>query len=459
MAISRPHRRLKLLYLVSLFTAAFVWPIQSYKSSTQSSVAAPLNAPPAASIPTFYRDILPILQQHCQPCHSRGGIAPMPFETYDDTRRYAKVIRNVSGEKSMPPPFAIPEVGQVANDPSLAPDQIATLKAWADAQAPAGNSDDAPPRVHTSSGWTIGEPNVIVKMLNPVQVPTQGNVEYEYEIVPTHFSAGRWIQAAEVLPSLPANLHHAVIFIRPNDSKWLRNAPVGRPFTATTLVGKEAADSAWTDTDILVVYAPGNSPEKWPSGMAKFIPRGADLIFQMQYTGDGSGGSDQTSVGLLFSKQPPVQRILTLQLANHDFVIPPNVPEYRVEASGILPQNAMLLSCFPLMHLRGKRFEYNIVHRDQPSGAGSQPTIETLLRVNYDFRWQMNYPFVKRRLLTAGSELQAVAWYDNSPNNPRNPDPSAFVRWGESPSHEMMAGFFDVIVPANADRRSYSLQH
>jgi hypothetical protein len=383
----------------------------------------------------------------------------MPFETYDDTRRYANLIHNITAEKSMPPTFAIPEAGRVSNDPTLTPDQISLFAAWANAQAPAGDPHDAPKIADRSSGWTIGKPDLIVKMSQPVEVPASGNVEYTYEIVPTHFKKARWIQAAEVLPSLPANVRHTVIFIRPPGSKWLRHAPVGKPFTATDLSSAQDRRSGETNSEILLVYAPGTSPEELPSTMAKLIPAGSDLVFRMQYATNGNEGADQTSVGLVFSKHPPAQRVLTLQLTNDHFVVPPNAPDYRVEATGTINKDAVLLSCFPLMHLRGKRFEYNILNGDQRSGTLSEPKFETLLRVNYDLRWQMNYPFVERQLLKAGTELQAVAWYDNSPNNPYNPDPTASVRWGEKASDEMMAGFFDVAVPANTNKGNYFIQH
>ena len=160
--------------------------------------------------------------------------------------------------------------------------------------------------------------------------------------------------------------------------------------------------------------------------MAKLIPRGSDLVFQMHYVARGHATTDRTGVGLVFAKQSPTQRVLTLQLTNSDFVIPPGVDDFRVEAHGTLPHDATLLSFFPHMHLRGKRFEYNIV---QPNGSS-----EPLLRVNYDFHWQMSYRLAAPLALKARTELQAVGWYDNSRKNPHNPDPDVAVRWGDQTS-------------------------
>jgi hypothetical protein len=417
----------------------------------------------AAMAPTFYRDVLPILQQHCETCHRADGIAPMAFQTYDKARPYAEAIQRATQDKSMPPWFAAAGIGRFSNDPSLSAAQIATLNAWADAQAPAGDPHDAPPPRHWAESWSIPQPDVVLKMPKGVRLPAHGVVDYTYEIVPTYFTEDRWVQMVEVLPSLRANVHHAVVYLRPPDSHWLRHAPIGVPFTAEMLSDPEDRRGAhWTDSDVLLVYAPGSSPDEWPATMAKLIPAGSDLVFQMHYTTNGHAGEDVTSVGLVFSKQPPAQRVLTLQLTNDHFVIPPGVPDYRVEARGTLPNDALLLSLFPHMHLRGKRFEYNIVDRSAENtrkpGDLATPRVETLLRVDYHFHWQMSYRLAEPRLLKAGTTLQAVAWYDNSRDNPHNPDPDAAVRWGEQTYDEMMVGFFDVAVAREMDKKSFFIR-
>jgi hypothetical protein len=185
--------------------------------------------------------------------------------------------------------------------------------------------------------------------------------------------------------------------------------------------------------------------------MAKYIPAGSDLIFQMHYTSHARPAVDQTSVGIIFAKQPPAKRVLTLQLTNSSFVIPPGVDDYRVEVHGSLPNDALLLSFFPHMHLRGKRFEYNILG---PGGAS-----EPLLRVNYDFYWQLSYRLEQPLPLKAGTVLQAVAWYDNSKKNPHNPDPTSAVYWGDQTYDEMMVGFFDVAVPPDVDKPEFFIRH
>jgi len=372
----------------------------------------------------------------------------MPLVTYAQAHRYAQKIKRMTNAKIMPPWFADARFGHFSDDNSLTPEQISTLASWAGTGAPAGNARDATPLPHWTKGWNIPKPDLVIGMPKPVTIPTRGDVEYTYEIVPTGFTEDKWIQASEIRPTSREHVHHAVVYIRPPSSKWLRNAPVGRPFSASGMTTDEDVRQAlFTDSDMLLVYAPGSSPDQWPDGLAKCIPAGSDLVFQMHYTTNGHAATDQTSVGIVFSKAPPKERVLTLQLTNHSFVIPPGADNFRVEVFGTLPNDATLLSFFPHMHLRGKRFEYDIVNPDQ--------TIETLLRVNYHFHWQMSYKLAQPRFLKAGTKLQAVAWFDNSRNNPHNPDPEQTVRWGGQTYEEMMVGFFDLAVPANVDKWQY----
>ena len=404
------------------------------------------------SQPTFYKDIVPILQDKCQRCHRSGEAAPMPLVTYQETKPWATKIADVVEMKMMPPWFADPRFGRFANDPSLTAEQIATIGAWARAGDPAGDPHDTPPLREWSGSWDIPQPDAVVKMPEPVRLPARGEVEYTYEIVATRFTEDKWIQMAEVRPSSPAHVHHAVVYIRPPGSPWLRHAPVGAPFTASMLSDPEERRQAHeTTSDLLLVYAPGSTPDRWVDGMAKFVPAGSDLVFQMHYTTNGQTASDQTSVGLVFAKSQPKQKVITLQLNNHALVIPPGAEDFRAELQATLPNDATLLSFLPHMHLRGKRFEYDIVRDD-----GS---VETLLRVNYHFHWQLSYKLAEPRELKAGTKLRAVAWYDNSKNNPHNPDPEKTVTWGDQTSEEMMVGFFDVAIPASMDKWRYFIRH
>ena len=395
----------------------------------------------AATPPVFYQDVLPVLQKRCQECHRPGQVAPMQFLTYAETRPWAKAIRDAVLTRKMPPWFADPKYGHFANDRSLSKQEIETLIQWVDGGALQGDPKDGPPARTWPSGWNIGTPDVVLEMPLAFPIPASGAIDYQYVILPTRFNEDRWVQQVEVRPSDQARVHHAVVYIREPGSAWLKGRASGAAF------GLPIAKSL-TTSDILLVYTPGNSFDGWRPGMAKKIKAGSDLVLQMHYTANGKTGADRTRIGLMFAKEPPRQAVLTLQMGNDRFVIPPGDPNYRVPVSGTLPNAALLISMFPHMHLRGKAFEYLMA---VPNGRST-----TLLKVsNYDFNWQLNYRLAEPLLLPAGTRLMCAGYFDNSANNPRNPDPAAEVRFGEQSWEEMMIGFFDVAVDAGIDKATF----
>jgi hypothetical protein len=306
--------------------------------------------------------------------------------------------------------------------------------------------------VHWTEGWNIEKPDVVFSMPKSFHLPASGDVDYQYIIIPTGFTEDRWVSMSEIRPSNRMVVHHAVAHIREPGSNWLKGAPIRVPFSANQLPTPEARrDAMFTVSDLLLVYAPGSLPDKWPAGYAKLIPAGSDIVLQMHYTTHGHPMEDKTSVGIVFAKQPPRKRVITLQLTNDRFLIPPGDPDKRVEVHGSIPNDAELLSFFPHMHLRGKSFEYNMI----PPGGKPQ----TLLRIpHYDFYWQLGYRLARPIPLKAGTILQAVATFDNSKNNPHNPDPDAAVTWGEQTWAEMMVGFFDVAIDPALDKAKFFLR-
>ena len=372
----------------------------------------------------------------------------MPFRTYAETRPWAKAIRDAVVTRKMPPWFADPNYGHFANDRTLSSAEIRTLNDWADAGAPAGNPNDAPQPRTWPEGWSIGTPDAVFEMPAKFPIPARGAIDYQYVILPLHFAEDKWVERVEVQPEDRSTVHHAVVYIRDPGSQWLAGQPSGVDFALPPTATHLPNPKSFTTSDILMVYTPGNSYEMWKPGVAKKIPAGADLVLQMHYTATGKPSTDRTSIGIIFAKQPPKQAVLTLQMGNDRFVIPPGDPNYRVTVSGTLPNDALLIGLLPHMHLRGKAFEYLI---NGPNGA-----VETLLKVNnYDFNWQLNYRLAEPRLLKAGTRLEWVGYFDNSPINPRNPDPSAEVRFGEQSWEEMMIGFFDVIVDASVSKTAF----
>ena len=346
----------------------------------------------------------------------------MRLDSYAAARPWAKAIRQAVVTRTMPPWLADPAHGKFANDSSLSEAEIRMIAAWA-AAAPKVEIRAAPP----AQEWNIGRPDAVFTMPRPIAIPAQGAIDYQYVPLPTRFEHDAWIQSVEVRPSDQSVVHHAVVYIREPGSTWIKGP---------------------TMSDVLMVYTPGNSYDVWPAGMAKKIKAGSDLVLQMHYTVNGQPAQDQTRIGVTLASQSPAKAILTLQLNQDRFVIPPGDPNYRVQVFGTLPNDALLLSMFPHMHLRGKAFEYAI--------AGPNGQYETLLSVpRYDFHWQLNYKLATPRLLRAGTRLVCTARFDNSPNNPNNPDPTAEVRYGEQSWEEMMIGFFDVAVDADVDKPAF----
>lgn len=398
--------------------------------------------------PVFYKDVLPILQQRCQQCHRPGEIGPMPLLTWQQARPWAKAIREAVLTRKMPPWFADPRFGHFANDRRLSKTEIDIIASWADHGAPEGDPKDGPPPRIWQEGWNIGQPDKVLEMAHDFDVAATGAIEYQYIILPTGFTEDKWVQKVEVRPSARDAVHHAVVYIRPAGSDWLKGRPLNTPFSFDSGPDHRTNPMAFTKNDILLVYTPGNGMDAWPEGMAKKIPAGADIVLQMHYTANGKAKKDRTKIGIIFANGRPAKAVYTLQLNNDRFAIPPGDSDYKVEAAGTLPNDALLLSLFPHMHLRGKGFEYMLA---APNGR-----VNMLLKIdNYDFHWQLNYKLAEPMPLAAGTRLIADGYFDNSVNNPLNPDPTAEVRYGEQSWEEMMIGFFDVAVDARLSKADY----
>jgi hypothetical protein len=401
------------------------------------TLAAATNAPTV----TFARDVAPILQKNCQACHRPGEAAPFSLLTYDQARPWAKAMKEAVLLKKMPPWFADPHYGKFSNDRSLAQKDLDTLVAWAEAGTPLGDPKDLPPPVDFVEGWSIPKPDIIYELPHPYQIPASGTIEYQKVVVPSGFTEDKWVQFAEARPDDRARVHHMILFIREPGSHWLRDAKPGVFFVAPKTTGT-SVDTSALPSDFLVGYAPGQPAEILPPGQAKLIKAGSDLVLEIHYTTNGTASTDRSKFGLVFAKQPPKERVLTLSATNGTFKIPPGDPNYKVDASFELGTAVKLASVHPHMHGRGKDFEYRIVY---PTGE-----TETLLRVpRYDWHWQLWYNLAKPIALPKGTRIDCTAHFDNSPNNPDNADPTKEVTWGDQSWDEMMVGFFDLTFPAN----------
>jgi hypothetical protein len=401
------------------------------------AMAVPVGmAAPRATEVTFYKDVLPVLQQNCQSCHRAGEVAPMAFETYKQTRPFARAIKEAVLTKKMPPWFADPHVGKFKNDRTMAKNAVDTLVAWADSGAKEGDPKTAPAPKSFTKGWSISQPDLVVEMPSEYDVPEKGTIEYTYFVVPTGFTEDRWVTMAEARPGNTQLVHHIIAFVREPGSPWMKDAKPGVAYVPPPNTPNTDSGGG-RGSEFLVGYAPGFIPERMEPGQAKLIKAGSDIVLQMHYTANGKSGKDRSRVGFVFAKEQPKERVMTLAAANGKFVIPPGAEAHKVESAITLQADSTLMNLTPHMHLRGKAFEYRVV---LPSGETRE-----LLRVpKYDFNWQLTYDLDQPLHLPAGSRIECTAWFDNSANNPANPDPTKEVRFGEQSWEEMMIGFFNV---------------
>jgi hypothetical protein len=406
-----------------------------------------------SSTPTYYKDIAPVMQNRCQECHRPGEVAPMSFMSYDQVRPWAKAIKTAVLTKKMPPWFADPHFGKFSNDRSLSQHEIDTLIAWIDGGAKEGDKKDAPEPRKFAEGWQIGQPDLVLQMPNAVDIPATGVVDYTYVVIPTGFTEDKWVQFAEARPDARSAMHHIIAFLRPPGSHWLKNAKPGIPyipegFKGRTQTGESRQQQGNLEDQIpgelLVGFAPGLPPTECKPGEAKLIKAGSDIVLQLHYTPNGKATTDRSRVGLIFAKELPQRRVMSMLAMNAFLKIPPGDANYETRARATVPLDVNLVALTPHMHLRGKDFLYTAVY---PTGEK-----QVLLNVpHYDFNWQLSYVENQELLLPKGTRIECVAHYDNSPNNPANPDATKEVRWGDQTFEEMMIGFFDVSFDAKAD--------
>ena len=366
---------------------------------------------------TYARDVSRILQNRCQECHRQGQIGPMALASYDDAKAWAKTIHEVVLGQRMPPWHADPRFGDFSNNRDLSAAERDTLLAWVEQGCPKGDDKDLPPPKEFPESWTIGKPDAVYTMAEEFKVPAAGVISYKRFVVDPGFKEDKWIQAAECRPGNRAVVHHILVYIQ----QPLR--PIYSPDgTAMTLSG----------------WAPGDMPAIYPAGTARKVPAGAKLVFEVHYTPNGTEQTDRSSVGVIFSKQPPEREVDVNILANVMLRVPPNAANHKGTLVYLFPKDATVLSFMPHMHLRGTSARYDVTY---PDGRK-----ETLLYVpDFDFNWQSIYRFKGSLSIPKGTKLTWTGWWDNSADNPRNPDPSKEVRWGEQTWDEMQNGWMDVV--------------
>jgi mono/diheme cytochrome c family protein len=371
-----------------------------------------------SGVPTFTKNVAPILYKNCAECHRPSGIAPMSLIEYKEVRPWAKSIRERVVDRTMPPWFADPKHGEFANDPSLTQAEIDTIRAWVDAGSPKGDDKDLPQAPKFVEGWTIGTPDKIFSMREEASIPAEGVVPYRYYRIPTDFTEDKWIQAIEIKPGDRRVVHHVIAL-----------------YTSTA---ESENGNGVTRAGGLGGITPNKTGIVYPPGTARLLRKGSTIILQMHYTTIGEATKDRTSVGLIFARETPKRALGGGQVMNVSFRIPPGAPNHEVKASKTFQEDTYLIAMMPHMHVRGKDFTYTVTYPDGRS--------EIILHVpKYDFDWQLTYELKKPLLIPKGAKLEGVAHFDNSTRNKFNPDPTSEVRWGEQTWEEMMIGWYTTV--------------
>lgn len=374
-----------------------------------------------ADDPTYSRDIAPIFQQSCQQCHHEGEAAPMSLTSYSETRPWAKAIVDSVVSRTMPPWHADPAHGEFENDPRLKDSEIELVRKWVAAGAPEGDPKDLPPPLEFDDDWSIGVPDLVVTIPTPHSVPATGDDEWVDTELELNLDSDKWIQAVEVRPSSRRVVHHVMVYVMQDEE--------ADPFF-TGYLGRSAY--------LLSEHAIGNMGDVYPPGTGRLLKKNAKLLVQVHYHPNGTPETDQTSIGLKFHTDSSSvrRRVVTAPIANFALLIPANEAAYPLEAKQPFDRPAKLISFQPHMHFRGKSMRLELLH---PDGR-----METLCWVpKYNPNWQITYVFKSPVTIPAGAALVVNGVFDNSKDNPLNPDSEKEVKWGPFATDEMMIGWID----------------
>ena len=363
---------------------------------------------------SYAKQIAPLLQNKCVSCHSEGNIGPFAMSSYRKVKNKARMIEEVVAAKRMPPWHADPHYGKFENDRSLTALETQTLLRWVQQGARRGEGND-PLEIAAvpAPDWPLGKPDYIVKLPTPEEIPATGVLDYRHILVKSPVPQDTWLAAVDVRPGNRKVVHHVIARMQ---FKGARDDGSGR---GASLVG----------------WAPGATPARFPAGTGKFLAADAMLDLEMHYTTMGSAQTDQTEIGLYALPAKPALAIEDRAALNTDFSIPPGEPDARTFGVHGFKRDSLIYGLSPHMHLRGSWMKYEALYPD-----GNR---ETLLSVpRYDFNWQTTYRLATPKRVPKGTWLLCTGGFDNSTQNPSNPDPAKRVKWGDQSWDEMFIGFF-----------------
>jgi len=385
-----------------------------------------LASAPAGDPPTFTRDVAPLVFERCAPCHHPGEAAPFALLSYEDVRKRAAQIVRVTGDRYMPPWLPAPGENAFEGDRSLTAEQVATLKAWLEADCPEGDPAALPAAPVFTTGWDLGEPDLVVTMPEAYTVPAEGRDVYRNFVIPRPVGEQRYVRALEFRPDNRAVLHHAVLFV--DGSGYARGEDRRDPEPGYAAMGLGVLRPP---NGQFVSWTPGKGGIEYDPGIAWNLDPTLDIVLQLHLRPTGRPEPIRVAVGLYFSDAPPTRHPLAIRLWSREIDIPAGEKAYVVEESYRLPVDVSVYGVYPHAHYLGKDLRG---WAELPDG-----TRKSLIHIpSWDFNWQEEYFYAEPVALPAGTVVHARYVYDNSADNPFNPSqPPVRVRHGYQSSDEM----------------------
>jgi hypothetical protein len=408
-------------------------------------LAAAAAAGRAGAPVTFNKDVAPILWKSCAGCHHAGAVAPFPLVRYKDAAKRAKFLRDVTASRRMPPWRAEPGCGPFVNERRLDEAEIRTLARWAEAGALEGDPKDLPTPPKFPEGWQLGEPDLVVGMSAPFSVPATGPDVYRCFVLPLPAGKDRTVAAVEFHPGNTRVIHHAGFFL---DDKGLgrkkeKESRDGRPgYTSFGGPGFPAAGS-------LGGWGLAALPRRLPEGTGMLLPGGCDLVLQIHYHPNGKEETDRSELGIYFTKTPATRFLTSISARTTDIAIPAGARRHRVAcASSPLRADVTVLTVTPHMHFLGREITATAV-------LPGDKKVPLVAIKDWDFHWHERYQFQSPLRLPGGTVIQVEGYYDNSADNPKNPNnPPKLVKYGNNLSDEMISCSLEVIADSPADLKA-----
>jgi tetratricopeptide (TPR) repeat protein len=380
----------------------------------------------AGDPPTFARDVAPLLHAKCAVCHHPGEAAPFALLTYADAKKRAAQIVRVTESRFMPPWLPDSAVNHYKGDRSLSADEVALLRAWNEAGAPEGDPSATPPSPVFATDWQLGPPDLVVTMPEAYTVPAEGRDVYRNFVIPEPVKRGRYVRALEFRPDNRAVLHHAVLFV--DGSRYARGEDRRDPEPGYPAMGLGVLRPP---NGQFVSWTPGKGALQYEEGIAWSLEPELDVVLQLHLRPSGRPEPIRVAVGLYFTDTPPKKHPLAIRLWSREIDIPPGEKAYVVDTSYTLPVDVSVYGVYPHAHYLGKELRGWAVLPD-----GSE---RSLIHIrSWDFNWQEEYFYAEPIALPAGTVVHAHYVYDNSAENPFNPNsPPVRVRHGFQSSDEM----------------------